>query len=203
MLRAGSRLRDMTKVVVEISMSLDGYITGPNEGVDNPLGDDDGALHEWMFGAGVDADAKVVAELYETSGAVVMGKRMFDVGVEPWGDPPPFGMPVFVVTHEPRQPMPMQGGTTYTFVSTGIEDALEQAKAAAGDKNVAIFGGAGIVQAYLRAGLADELQLHLIPVLLHQGIRLFDHLDGKLIKLQKVRAIETPRATHLRLAFPR
>lgn len=203
MLRAGSRLRDMTKVVVEISMSLDGYITGPNEGVDNPLGDDDGALHEWMFGAGVDADAKVVAELYETSGAVVMGKRMFDVGVEPWGDPPPFGMPVFVVTHEPRQPMPMQGGTTYTFVSTGIEDALEQAKAAAGDTNVAIFGGAGIVQAYLRAGLADELQLHLIPVLLHQGIRLFDHLDGKLIKLQKVRAIETPRATHLRLAFPR
>jgi dihydrofolate reductase len=87
---------------------------------------------------------------------------MFDVGVEPWGDPPPFGMPVFVVTHEPREPMMMQGGTTYTFVGTGIEDALAQAKAAAGGKDVAIFGGAGIVQAYLKAGLVDELQIHLV-----------------------------------------
>jgi dihydrofolate reductase len=192
----------MSKTHCDISMSLDGFITGPNEGVGNPLGDDNGALHDWMLAAGVDADAEVLAELYETSGAILMGKRVFDVGVEPWGDPPPFGMPVFVVTHEPQEPIPMQGGTTYTFVSTGIEDALEQAKAAAGDKNVAIFGGAGIFQAYLRAGLVDELQIHLVPVLLHRGVRLFDHLDAEPIKLQKTRAIETPSATHLRLAVP-
>jgi dihydrofolate reductase len=193
----------LTKVALDISMSLDGFITGPNEGVGNPLGDDDGTLHEWMFGAGVDADAKVLAELYATSGAILMGRRMFDVGVGPWGDPPPFGMPVFVLTHERRQPMPMQGGTTYTFVSTGIEDALEQAKRAAGEKNVAIFGGAGIVREYLKAGLVDEIQIHLVPVLLHGGVRLFDDLHGDLIKLEKTRAIETPSATHLRLALPR
>jgi dihydrofolate reductase len=154
-----------------------------------------------MFAGGVDADAQVVAELYETSGAVMMGRRMFEVGFEPWGDPPPFGMPVFVVTHRPQEPIPMQGGTTYTFASAGLDDALDLAKAAAGDKNVAIFGGAGIVQAYLRAGLVDELQIHVVPVLLHGGVRLFDHLDGQPIKLRKSRAIETPRATHLRLTL--
>jgi dihydrofolate reductase len=193
----------MSKVMLDISMSLDGFITGPNEGVGNPLGDDDGSLHEWMFAGGAAADHEVLDELYETSGAILMGRRMFDVGVEPWGDPPPFGMPVFVLTHEPRDPMPMQGGTTYTFVSTGVDDALEQAKAAAGDKNVAIFGGAGVFQGYLRAGLVDEIQIHLIPVLLHRGVRLFDQLDGELIKLEKTRAIETPAATHLRLTVPR
>jgi dihydrofolate reductase len=192
----------MTKVALDISMSLDGFITGPNEGVGNPLGDDDGLLHDWMFGAHVDADAEVLAELYATSGAILMGRRMFDVGVEPWGDPPPFGMPVFVVTHQTRQPMPMHGGTTYTFVSTRIADALEQAKAAAGAKDVAIFGGAGTFQEYLKAGLVDGIQIHLVPVLLHRGVRLFDHLDGELMKLRKTRAIETPSATHLRLAVP-
>jgi dihydrofolate reductase len=192
----------MTKVALDISMSLDGFITGPNEGIGNPLGDDDGVLHDWMFDRGTNADHQVLDELYQTSGAILMGKRMFDVGVEPWGDPPPFGMPVFVVTHTPRDPMPMQGGTTYTFVSTGIEDALAQAKVAAADKNVAIFGGAEIFQGYLRAGLVDELQIHLISVLLWRGVRLFDHLDGDLIKLHKVRLIETPNATHLRLTVP-
>jgi dihydrofolate reductase len=93
-----------------------------------------------------------------------MGKRMFDVGFEPWGDPPPFGMPVFVVTHEEREALPMQGGTTYTFVTDGIEAALELARAAAGDKNVGIWGGANIMRQYLKAGLLDEMQIHLIPV---------------------------------------
>lgn len=193
----------MTKVVLDISMSLDGFITGPNEGVGNPLGDDEDSLHAWMFGARTEADAEVLDELYATSGAILMGRRMFDVGVEPWGDPPPFHMPVFVVTHESREPMPMKRGTTYTFVSSGIEDALEQAKAAAGEKNVAIFGGAGIFQEYLRAGRVDEMQIHLMPVLLGQGVRLFGDLGGGLIRLEKTRAIETPSATHLRLSIPR
>ena len=106
---------------------------------------------------------------------VVIGKRMFDVGFEPWGDPPPFGMPVFIVSHEQREPLPMQGGTTYTFVTDGIEAALELARAAAGDKNVGIWGGANIIREYLRAGSLDEMQIHLIPVLL-DGTRLFEDL---------------------------
>ena len=111
----------MTKVYADITMSLDGFITEPNVPAGNPLGDDPGRLHDWMFGRRTDADAEIRDELYARSGAVVIGRRMFDVGVEPWGDPPPFGMPVFVVTHERRDPMPMQGGTTYSFVADGIE----------------------------------------------------------------------------------
>src|SRR5262245_12869384 len=119
----------MTRTHCEISMSLDGFITGPNEGVGNPLGDDDGRLHDWMFGGATDADANVLAEAHARTGAIVMGKRMFDVGVEPWGDPPPFrDLPVFVLTHQERDPMPMQGGTTYHFVTEGLEAALERAR---------------------------------------------------------------------------
>jgi len=188
----------MTRVLVDVSMSLDGFITGPNEGVGNPLGDDDGRLHDWMFAARTDADAEVLDEVYATAGALLIGRRMFDVGVGPWGDPPPFHMPVFVVTHEPRQPMVMKGGTTYTFATDGIEAALEQARAAAGDKNVSIWGGAGIFQQYLKAGLVDEVQIHLVPVLLGEGVRLFDHLGPERIELKRTRTIETPSATHLR-----
>jgi dihydrofolate reductase len=141
----------MSKVTSEVSMSLDGFITEPNERAGNPLGDDPGRLHDWMFDAKTEADAKIVDELYASTGAVLIGKRMFDAGFEPWGDPPPFGMPVFVLTHEAREPQPMQGGTTYNFV-TGIEAALEQARAAAGDKNVSIWGGANIIMQYLKAG---------------------------------------------------
>jgi dihydrofolate reductase len=123
---------------------------------------------------------------------------MLDVGFKPWGDPPPFGMPVFVVTHEARDPLPMQGGTTYTFVSDGIESGLAQARAAAGDKNVGIWGGANIVRQYLKAGLLDEMQIHLIPVLLGNGVRLFEDLGPERIELRRISSIETPSATHLR-----
>jgi dihydrofolate reductase len=123
---------------------------------------------------------------------------MFDVGFKPWGDPPPFGMPVFVVTHEARDPLPMQGGTTYTFVSDGIESGLAQARAAAGDKNVGIWGGANIVRQYLKAGLLDEMQIHLIPVLLGNGVRLFEDLGPERIELRRISSIETPSATHFR-----
>ena len=157
----------MHKVTSEISMSLDGFITDPNASVGSPLeGDDPGRLHDWRFGAKTEADAAILDEIYESTGAVMIGKRMFDVGFEPWGDPPPFGMPVFVVTHEEREPLPMQGGTTYTFVTERIEAALERARAKAGDKNVGIWGGACIIRQFLKAGLLDEMQIHLIPVLL-------------------------------------
>jgi dihydrofolate reductase len=189
----------MTTTHCDISMSLDGFITGPNEGVGNPLGDDDGRLHDWMFEKGTDADANVLGEAYARRGAIVMGKRMFDVGVEPWGDPPPFrDLPVFVLAHEERDPMPMQGGTTYHFVTEGLEAALERARTAAGDKDVGIWGGANIIRQYLTAGLLDELQIHLVPILLGDGVRLFERVGSERIELERVRTIETPAATHLR-----
>lgn len=153
----------MTKVNFDISMSLDGFITGPNEGIGNPLGDDGDRLHDWMFDAKSKVDAEILEEVYATTGAILMGKRMFDVGVEPWGDPPPFGMPVFVMTHESREPLLRRGGTTYTFVTDGLEAGLEQARSAAGDKSVGIWGGANIMRQYLKAGLLDEMQIHLGP----------------------------------------
>jgi dihydrofolate reductase len=188
----------MARLTTDISMSLDGFITGPNVGVGNGMGDGGERLHDWMFDAKTETDAAMVDEKYASTGAVVIGKRMFDVGFEPWGDPPPFGMPVFVVTHEAREPLPMQGGTTYTFVTDGIEAALEQARAAAGDKNVGIWGGANIIREYLKAGLLDEMQIHLIPILLGSGVRLFEDLDPEGIELRRTSSIETPSATHFR-----
>jgi dihydrofolate reductase len=188
----------LSKVTCDISMSLDGFITEPNEGVGNPLGDDPGRLHDWMFDAKTEADAAIVDELYASTGAILMGKGMFDVGFEPWGDPPPFGMPVFVLTHEAREPLPMQGGTTYTFVTDGVESGLAQARAAAGDKNVGIWGGANIMRQYLKAGLLNEMQIHLIPVLLGNGVRLFEDLGPERIELRRISSIETPSATHFR-----
>jgi dihydrofolate reductase len=187
----------MGKVTFNISMSLDGFITGPNVGVGNGLGDGGERLHDWMFDAKTDADGAIVEEAYKSTGAVLMGRGMFDVGFEPWGDPPPFGMPVFVVTHEQREPLPMQGGTTYTFVTDGIEAALELARAAAGDRNVGVWGGANIVRQYLEAGLLDEMQIHLVPLLLGGGVRLFEGLDPAGMELRRTRVIETPSATHL------
>jgi dihydrofolate reductase len=191
----------MGKVTSEVSMSLDGFITDPKASVGNPLeGNDPGRLSDWQFDAKTktETDAAIVDELYASTGAVLIGKRMFDVGFEPWGDPPPFGMPVFVVTHEEREPLPMQGGTTYTFVTDGIEAALERARVAAGDKDVGIWGGANIMRQYLKAGLLDEMQIHLIPVLLGGGIRLFEDLDPEGIELRRTSSIETPGATHFR-----
>jgi dihydrofolate reductase len=188
----------MSTVYADLSISLDGFITGPNVRVGNGMGDGGDRLHDWMFDAKTETDAKIVDEKYATTGAVVMGKRMFDVGFEPWGDPPPFRMPVFVVTHEERESLPMQGGTTYTFVTDGIEAALKLARAAAGDKNVGIWGGANIIRQYLKTGLLDEMQIHLIPILLGDGIRLFEGLDPEGIELRKTSSTDTPTATHFR-----
>ena len=187
----------MSKVYSDVSMSLDGFVTGPNVRVGNGMGDEGDRLHDWRFDAKTETDEKIVEEMYASTGAVILGKGMFDVGFEPWGDPPPFGMPVFVVTHDARDPLPMQGGTTYNFVN-GIETALELARAAAGDKNVGVWGGADIIRQYLKAGLLDEMRIHLIPILFGSGIRLFEGLDPEGIALKRTSTIETPGATHFR-----
>jgi dihydrofolate reductase len=195
----------MTRLTFGISMSLDGFITGPNPRREEPLGDDGELLHEWMTGL-MDLrashrtttgtpDADVIAEAYDNTGALVMGRAMFDVGEKPWGDDPPFGMPVFVVTHRSRETVTKRGGTTYAFVTDGIESALEQARVAAGGKDVAVAGGADLMRQYLRAGLLDELQIHLVPILLGGGVRLF---EGDHAQLQCTRVVESAGVTHLR-----
>ena len=161
-----------------------------------------------LSGGETTPDSDVVEESLHSTGATVMGRRMFSGGQgawedDPnadgwWGDDPPFHHPVFVLTHHPREPVTKQGGTTFTFVTDGIESALEQARAAAGDKDVAVGGGANIAQQYLKAGLLDELQIHLVPVLLGGGVRLFDHLGTERDELQVTRVIESTAVTHLR-----
>jgi len=191
----------MGKVTCDISMSLDGFIAGPNVRIGNGMGDDGDRLHAWVFGGNTETDDAIVAEKNASPGAILIGKRMFDVGFEPWGDPPPFGKPVFIVTHESREPLPMRGGTTYTFVTKGIEAALELAREAAGDKDVGIWGGANIIQEYLKAGLLDEMQIHVVPVLFGDGTRLFEDLGGRRIELKRTSTIDTPGATHLRFSL--
>jgi dihydrofolate reductase len=207
----------MTKLRCQLSISLDGFIAGPDQSVEDPLGKGGMQLHEWAFalaawrephgleGGEVNASSEVVEESLVDIGATVMGRNMFG-GRGPWedaqwdgwwGENPPYHHPVFVVTHHAREPLPKQGGTTFTFVTDGIESALERAAEAAGGKDVALGGGADIVQQYLRAGLIDELQLHLVPVLLGAGARLFDGLARARIGLECTRVIDAPGVTHL------
>lgn len=209
----------MGNVIVNMSMSLDGYIAGPNDSRENPLGDGGERLHEWMLdlaswreqqgldGGKTNRDSEIVAEASENVGAAVMGRRMFSNGDGPWGDDPfeghwgddpPFGVPVFVLTHHEREPLEMDGGTTFHFVTDGVESALEQAKAAVEDEDVEIVGGANIVQQFVEAGLVDEIQLHVSPVLLGDGIRLFESLDSQPIELVRTRVVGSPDVTHLR-----
>jgi dihydrofolate reductase len=204
----------------DISMSVDGFIAGPNQTLEQPLGDGGEVLHEWAFGLasfrerhGMDggetgADHEVVKESLAAQGAVLMGRRMFSGGAGPWeddpnaggwwGDEPPFRVPVYILTHHAREPVTKQGGTTFTFVTDGIEAALEQARAAAGDQDVLVAGGADSVQQYLSAGLLDELQIHLVPVLLGEGVRLLDHLGGAQVGLELDRVVDSPAVTHLK-----
>jgi dihydrofolate reductase len=211
----------MSKLTVDISISLDGFVAGPNQTLDQPLGEGGEGLHEWAYtlaswrrshgrsGGETNADSEIVDEALRSTGATVMGRRMFSGGVgawedDPnangwWGDEPPFRHPVFVLTHHAREPITMQGGTTFTFVTEGIEAALEQARAAAGEKNVAVAGGGEAVQQYLKAGLLDELQLHVVPLLLGDGARLFSgHLESGQVELERIRVVDSPAVTHLR-----
>jgi dihydrofolate reductase len=209
----------MSRLTMEISMSLDGYVAGPNQTLEQPLGEGGDRLHEWLFGlksfrerhgleGGEDnADSRLAAETVAATGAVVMGRRMFSGGSGPWeedpnadgwwGDDPPFHVPVFVLTHHPRETVAKEGGTTFNFVTDGIESALEQARAAAGDRDVAIAGGADVVRQYLKAAHLDELLIHLTPVLLGGGVRLFDDERGTAVGLEQTRVAESPGVTHL------
>jgi dihydrofolate reductase len=208
----------MGSVVVDISTSLDGYVAGPNPTLEEPLGENGERVHDWIFGLrswreahGLEggeenASSELVAQGVATRGATVMGRKMFSGGAGPWeddpkaggwwGDEPPFGHPVFVVTHHARDPLTL-GATTYTFVTDGIPAAVEAARAAAGDKDVLVAGGADVAQQALRAGLVDELQLHVVPLLLGSGRRLLDGL-GPDIVLERADVLDTPSVTHLR-----
>jgi dihydrofolate reductase len=199
----------MGTVHASLGMSLDGFIAGPNAGPDNALGDGGMRIHRWVYeleawrerqglaGGRTNQDDEVSKETYSRTGAFVMGRRMFDEGEVGWPDPPPFQAPVFVLTNHPREPWVRQGGTTFTFVTEGPESALEQAKAAAGDKDVQIAGGANTIQQFLEGGLLDELQIHLAPVLLGDGVRLFERIDPERVELEPARVIDSPRVTHL------
>jgi len=213
----------MSSVTCQISISLDGFVAGPKQSLENPIGEGGMRLHEWVFqtaswreshgqtGGVRTADSDVIADLFQNVGAYIMGRKMFGGGDGPWdptwygwwGDDPPYHVPVFVLTHHPRKPLSMRGGTTFTFVTDGIESALEQARLAAADKDVEIAGGAHTVQQYLRAGKLDELYLHIVPVVLGAGERLLENVGDP--TLDPISVIASPAVTHIkyRIARPR
>jgi dihydrofolate reductase len=201
-----------------ISISLDGFVAGPNPTLEEPLGEGGEGLHEWVVGLAawrephgreggeVNASTRVVEEAQAGVGAQIMGRNMFGGGEGAWGDPPwegwwgsdpPFHMPVFVLTHHEREPLELEGGTTFTFVTDGPSAALEQARAAAGDRDVAVAGGAAAIQQYLDAGELEELEVHVVPVLLGAGTRLFDNLREP-PRLAIARVLDAPGVTHIK-----
>jgi dihydrofolate reductase len=205
----------MSIVTCQISISLDGYVAGPNQTMDDPLGEGGERLHEWIIrtdawrerhgeaGGERTADSELVEELTRNVGAYVMGRNMFGpAGAwDPewrgwWGDDPPFHTPVYVLTHHDRAPLEMQGGTTFHFVTDGIEAAVAQARAAAGERDVSVAGGASTVNQCLRAGLLDELHLHIAPVVLGGGERLLEDVGDP--TLEPVQVAASPAVTHVR-----
>jgi dihydrofolate reductase len=198
----------MTKVKVDISVSLDGYVAGPDDSHEQPLGRGGEALHEWVVateswrrrhgyeGGVTGVDSEVMEAAFAGVRAIVMGRRMFDLGEPYWGEDPPFRMPVFVVTHERREAV-VRGATTFAFVASGPEGALELARKADGDVSVA--GGANVIGQLLSAGMIDEMQLHVVPVLLGGGARLFGGLGPGAARFEQVRALEGDGVTHLLL----
>jgi dihydrofolate reductase len=212
----------MSKLRFKIAMSLDGFVAGPNQSVKNPLGVGGMRLHEWVFplsvwrsmhglqGGEVNESTPVVEESLDNSGATVMGRNMFGGHPGPWdprspwngwwGSNPPFHHPVFVLTHHRREPLELEGGTTFTFVTDGIEAALDQARRAAGGMDVSLAGGASAARQYLVAGLVDEMELNLVPTLLGSGERLFEGTGDDLHGLELVRTVAAPNVTHLKFA---
>jgi dihydrofolate reductase len=207
----------MNKVRAHISVSADGYVAGPNQSIENPLGEGGESLHDWvvalrawrephgMEGGEENASTPVVEESLVGIGAEIMGRGKFGGGPGPWGeDPwpgwwgenPPFHMPVFVLTHHGREPLTL-ADTIFTFVTGGIESALAQAGEAAAGRDVFIGGGADVINQYLAAGLVDELELHIVPLLLGGGARLFDGVGPK-VRMEQVRAVEAPGVTHVK-----
>jgi dihydrofolate reductase len=207
----------MSRVRIHISVSADGYVAGPNQSEENPLGEGGERVHDWLValrawrephgleGGEVNASSAVVEELQANLGAEIMGRGKFGGGPGPWGDDPwpgwwgedpPFHMPVFVLTHHQREPLTLSD-TTFTFVTDGTEAALEQARAAAGEKDVLIGGGADVINQYLAAGHVDELELHVVPLLLGGGARLFEGI-GPDLELEQIRVVEAPGVAHLK-----
>jgi dihydrofolate reductase len=212
----------MPKLRFMIAMSLDGFVAGPSQSVANPLGVGGMRLHEWVFplrawkamhgleGGEANESNRVVEESFANIGATIMGRNMFGGHPGPWdsrkpwkgwwGDTPPYHHPVFVLTHHAREPLELQGGTTFTFVTDGIEAALERARRAAGGKDVSLAGGAKAAQQYLVAGLVDEMEIHLVPTLLGSGEGLFAGVGDDLHGLELVRTVAAPKVTHLKFA---
>jgi dihydrofolate reductase len=209
----------MARFFLDISMSLDGFVAGPKATLEQPLGEGGERLHDWVLrlaswrephgleGGETGPDDELVRATRERVGAEIMGRRMFSGGEGPWevdsnadawwGDNPPFHVPVYVLTHHARESEVKEGGTTFHFVTDGIEIALEQARAAAGDRDVALGGGASVAQQYLSAGLLDELHIHVAPILLGGGVSLFGELGTDAPNLKLTRVVESPLVTHL------
>jgi dihydrofolate reductase len=187
-------------------MSLDGFVAGPNDGVGNGLGDGGAPIHNWVMGgdwnygnetfAATGVDRDLLDTMLQTAGAAIVGRRMYDV-VDGWGDDPPWGIPVFVLTHR-GAPRERRGTTTFTYVGDGVRSAHAQARAAAGAKDVVVSGGANVAQQFLDAGLIDELQLHIAPVLIGDGVPLFAHLGHYPVSLTPLVVHQSERATHIR-----
>jgi dihydrofolate reductase len=189
----------MGKVVLVMSMSLDGFVTASNPRMEAPMGDGGLVLHEWIMGDEHDVNRQFLEASIENLGATICGRKTYDASLPSWGANGPSGSarrPLFVVTHKAPNESPENG--VYTFVTNGIEAALEKAKTTARDKDVAVMGGANIGQQYLKAGLIDDIQIQLVPVLFGSGTRLFDHLGSEHRKLEPVSVLETPVVTHLR-----
>lgn len=214
----------MSKLQFGITMSLDGYVAGPSQSLEEPLGIGGERLHEWAIvlkawrephgleGGEVNASSDVMDERLANVGATIMGRNMFGGGpgawdaATPWngwwGDEPPFHHPVFVLTHHPREPLVLKGGTTFTFVTDGIESALAQAREAAGAKDIALAGGAATARQYLAADLVDAMEIDLAPIFLGDGERLFEGLGTGNPRLAHVRTVEAPGVTHLKFERP-
>jgi dihydrofolate reductase len=206
----------VSKLKLSITMSIDGYVAGPDQSLEQPLGAGGENLHDWLVplkafreshgheGGEVNASTPFAEGILAGAGATIMGRNMFGGGPGPWeeswkgwwGDDPPYHHPVFVLTHHPRGPVEMDGGTTFHFVTDGIESALERARAAAGDKDVSLGGGASVAQQYLAAGLLDELVVSVVPRLLGGGARLFENLGDA--RLEQVESVDAPGVTHIR-----
>jgi dihydrofolate reductase len=209
----------MSRLRLGITMSLDGFVAGPDQSEQNPLGVGGMELHEWVFpleafrkmhgekGGDVNASSAVVDERRANIGATIMGRNMFGGGAGPrgndpwqgwWGDDPPYHHPVFVVTHHAREPLAMNGGTTFHFVTDGIESALTQARDAARGQDIWLAGGASAVNQYLAAGVVDEIDVSVAPVILGEGARLFEGLERGSLKLTQVGAVDAPGVTHIK-----
>jgi dihydrofolate reductase len=201
----------MSKVFFDIGITLDGYIAGPNGGAKNPLGDGGISIHDWMFkqkaflshlklegGEINNKDSDIIEETFNRIGANIMGKRMFEEGEANWPEEAPFHCPVYVLTHQKRNPWERKGGTTFYFTDDDIHKVLEKAKKDAGKKDVRISGGANTIRQFLQAGLIDEFNIHLAPMLLGKGVRLFENIDNEKFSFQILEVINSPAVTHLK-----